>query len=146
LTPRVHGIYSDDIAADSVLGIEPSSGTRITRSSTVEIRVSLGRPTIPDVTDDSSMDAVLAALRERTLTPTRGTARYSTDVPRGKVLELSPPTGTEVPVGSTVTVTASKGPPPVDVPDVAGSSAQEATKALTAAHLKVDGQKTVFDP
>lgn len=146
LTPQVHGMYSDDDPADTVLSIDPGPGTRITRSSNVEVRVSLGRPTIPDLDGDPTVDAVLDRLHGRTLTPRRGSDRFSTTVDEGHVMRLDPPPGTAVSVGSTVTITASKGPPPVDVPDVAGQSVEDAKTALASAHLDVDGQTTAFDP
>lgn len=146
LTPKVRGTYSDAAPVDTVLEVTPSAGTRIARSSDVTVQVSLGRPTVPDLTKDADVDAVLAQLRERTLAPERGTDEFSTTVPEGRVLRLNPGSGTVVPVGSKVTVTTSKGPPPIHVPEVAGMPREEATDVLTKAGLKVGGVRTAFDP
>src|SRR5699024_4080950 len=146
LTARVQGVYSDEAPVDQVLGINPAAGTRVNRGSDVTVRVSLGRPAIPELTPQSTVDAVMSLLRDRTLTPTRGPDEFSTIVPEDHVLRIDPAPGTVVPVGSGVTVTASKGPPPVHIPEITGKSPQEAKDVLTGAHLKVGGTRTVFDP
>ncbi len=146
LTARVRGVYSDDAPVDQVLGINPAAGTRVTRGSDVTVRVSLGQPAIPETTPQSTVDAVMTMLRDRTLNPTRGPDEFSTTVPEDHVVRIDPAPGTVVPVGSGVTVTASKGPPPVHVPDVAGKSPGEAKDLLAGAHLKIGGTRTVFDP
>nr|WP_235681111.1 PASTA domain-containing protein [Tomitella gaofuii] len=146
LDPDIRGVYSDSAPVDQVLGINPSGGTRVSRGSTVSVSVSLGRPSIPQLSGDTSVRAVMARLKERSLKPTMGSDEYSVTVPADHVIRIAPASGTVVPVGSAVTVTASKGPPPVHIPDVAGKTPEEATKILADAHLRVGGQRTAFDP
>ncbi|WP_200172588.1 Stk1 family PASTA domain-containing Ser/Thr kinase [Tomitella cavernea] len=146
LDPEVRGVYSDSAPVDQVMGINPSGGTRVSRGSTVTVSVSLGRPSIPQLSGDTTVGAVLAQLKERSLKPTMGSDEYSVTIPADHVIRIDPASGTVVPVGSAVTVTASKGPPPVHIPDVAGKTPEEATKILADAHLRVGGQRTAFDP
>ena len=61
----------------------------------------------------------------------------SDDVAAGHIASVSPSGGTEVPVDSTVEVHVSKGPKPVDVPDVRGKEKSSAVRALEKVGLKV---------
>jgi eukaryotic-like serine/threonine-protein kinase len=61
--------------------------------------------------------------------------------PRGTVIEQSPVPGTEVPVGSEVTIVVSLGPAVVDVPDVARQRADTAQATLQEAGFNVEVQQ-----
>ncbi len=50
--------------------------------------------------------------------------------PSGVVVSQGPAGGTDVPVGSTVTISVSKGPAPVKVPDVVGALQADAVSSL----------------
>lgn len=145
LSPQVEGVYSDTEPIDTFLGLTPSPGSKVLRSSPVSVAVSLGKPKVPALTATADADTVLASLKERTLVPSLGPQEYSQSVPKGSVVRLTPSPGSVVPVGSTVTVVQSKGKPPVQVPEIAGRSQEDATKALLAAGLKVDGVRTDFN-
>jgi serine/threonine-protein kinase len=68
------------------------------------------------------------------------------DQPKGTVVNQNPVPGTEVPIGSKVTLQVSKGPKTTPVPDVTGLSEEEATAMLEASGFKVEVQETeVFD-
>lgn len=74
---------------------------------------------------------------------------YSTTVPVGQVVSTTPGAGATVPADSTITVTVSKGPETVKVPNVTGETVQKATAALQKAGLTVGqvygpGTGTVF--
>lgn len=62
-------------------------------------------------------------------------------MPRSGVLRLSPPVGTELTVGAPVELVLSKGPPPVDVPDVRGRTVEEAAATLAGAGLRAAAQR-----
>ncbi|MDM7855068.1 Stk1 family PASTA domain-containing Ser/Thr kinase [Cellulomonas sp. MW4] len=61
----------------------------------------------------------------------------SDTVDAGKVIKTDPPADASAEKGSTVQVTVSTGAGTVTVPDVSGKSEEEATQALTDAHLTV---------
>ncbi len=63
--------------------------------------------------------------------------RVTSDQDAGKVAEQNPPNG-KAAEGDTVTLTVSKGPPMIEVPDVVGDSVDDATKALEDAGFEVD--------
>ncbi len=64
-------------------------------------------------------------------------ARYDMQVPTGHVLAVRPAAGAERDQGTTVTIVRSKGPPPVDVPSVAGDALKGARRAIVGAGLEV---------
>ncbi|MET0197093.1 MAG: PASTA domain-containing protein, partial [Rhodococcus fascians] len=70
---------------------------------------------------------------------------FSTTAPVGGVAALDPAPGTTLAVGDTVKILRSKGAPPVDVPDVNGLTAEEATAALAAVDISVSGTQEQFD-
>ncbi|AOW92846.1 protein kinase [Rhodococcus sp. WMMA185] len=146
LTTQIRGQYSDDAAADTVLGTDPASGSRISRDGTVDLLVSLGRPTVPTLPADAALGSIEQELRDRTFTPVDGGQAFSTNAPVGAVAALDPPPGTELTTGSQVKVIVSKGAPPVDIPDVKGMSEAEARTALEAVGIIVRDTTTEFDP
>jgi beta-lactam-binding protein with PASTA domain/serine/threonine protein kinase len=63
--------------------------------------------------------------------------RYDMQVPADRVLAVRPAVGATREQGTRVTIVPSKGPPPVDVPSVAGDPLRKARDALKAAGLRV---------
>jgi len=69
-----------------------------------------------------------------------------TGVARGTVLAVDPPVGTSLKEGATVTLVPSLGPPPVAVPDVTGSSLDDATRAIQDASLTLGDVHRIYSP
>jgi eukaryotic-like serine/threonine-protein kinase len=67
-----------------------------------------------------------------------------TGMARGTVLAVDPPVGTSLKEGTTVTLVPSLGPPPVAVPDVTGSSLDDATHAIQGANLVLGDVHPIF--
>ena len=145
LSVETRGTYSDTAAVDSIIGTDPDAGAKVPRGSAVALLVSLGRPTVPEVTGRGDLAAVEAGLRERTFVPVDGGEAFSARVPVGAVAALDPAPGTMLAVGSQVRVIRSKGAPPVDVPDVSGMSEDAARAALDAVGITVRDVQQVFD-
>ncbi|TWS25867.1 Stk1 family PASTA domain-containing Ser/Thr kinase [Tsukamurella sputi] len=145
LDVALDGTYSNDVTEDTITGLDPAAGSRISRFGTVTIKYSRGRPTVPQFRPGDSPENVEKLLRESGLQPKRGPAQFSRDIAQGGVIGLSPTPGTRVAVGSTVTVVASAGNQPVDIPDVRGKSPDEATTLLRSAGLTVKETKQQFD-
>lgn len=145
LSADTEGQYSDTVPVDGLVGTDPTSGSRVPRGSTVSVLVSLGRPTVPEVTGRGDVAAVEASLRERTFEPVDGGEAFSARVPVGAIAAVEPAPGTILAVGSEVRMIRSKGAPPVDVPDVSGLSEDAARKALDAVGITVREVQQVFD-
>lgn len=84
-----------------------------------------------------SGEAAKASIIAEGLAYRLGGTRVSVDVPEGQVISQDPPAGTLVGPGSVVAVVLSVGPQSFEVPDLVGSSVDEAQEALTALGLKV---------
>ncbi|KXO89535.1 Stk1 family PASTA domain-containing Ser/Thr kinase [Tsukamurella pseudospumae] len=145
LDVKLDGSFSNDVTEDTVTGLDPTAGSRISRFGTVTVKYSRGRPVVPQFRAGDSPENVEKLLRDNGLVAKSGPAQFSRDVPQGGVIGLSPTPGTRVSVGSTVTVVASAGNQPVTIPDVRGKSPDEATSILRSAGLTVKETKQQFD-
>ena len=122
---------------DEVLEQDPNRDQFVDPGSEVDLVVSSGKPMV-------DVPYVIGQPREQardTLTAEPHDLRVrmqerDSDEPAGQVLETDPAPGTEVPVGSTVTVFYSDGPE--EVPDVVGLQQQEAEERLRAAGFEPD--------
>jgi serine/threonine-protein kinase len=137
--------YSTAVASGKVIRTDPPAGAKLKPGTTVKVFVSKGPEPIavPDLTGKTQQDAtsILTGLGFKVA----ATSVFSDTVPQGTVISNSPNSGT-APKGSTVTLTVSKGPDVVPVPDVTNKKPDEATKILKAAGFKVDRQDAPFGP
>jgi beta-lactam-binding protein with PASTA domain len=92
--------------------------------------------TVPELVG-ANIDDATADLTALGLTVQIAKGRYDPAAPKGSVLAVDPPPGTELHDGESVTLLPSLGPPPVDVIPVRGKSLEEATAALEKAKLHV---------
>ncbi|MGF7123882.1 Stk1 family PASTA domain-containing Ser/Thr kinase [Rhodococcus sp. BE178] len=145
LSTQTRGEYSNTVAVDALVGTDPAAGAKVPRGSDVTLLVSLGRPTVPEVSGRGDVSAVETSLRERTFAPVDGGEAFSARVPVGGIAALEPAPGTMLDVGSQVRMIRSKGAPPVDVPNVSGMSEDAARQALDSVGITVRDVQQVFD-
>jgi serine/threonine-protein kinase len=130
--------FNDDVTRGSVISSEPGDGTKVRSGSAVALTVSKGSPVdIPDVTGESPAVA-RAELEEAGLKVKIAAARVNSEFDAGQVAQQSPAEGKQAAEGDTVTLTLSKGPEMIEVPDVVGDSVDDATAELKAAGFEVD--------
>ena len=138
LDPRVVDDHSDVVPAGQLVSIEPVPGAKVLRGRDVRVVLSEGRPRVPELTGLLFEQARTAlAAEDLRLHHAPDADRYDEQVPEGGVLHVNPPTGTELAVGTPVELVLSRGPPPVDVPDVRGRTLDEAAAALAGVGLRV---------
>ncbi|MEV0856864.1 Stk1 family PASTA domain-containing Ser/Thr kinase [Nocardia fluminea] len=135
---------SDTVPVGGVVGSEPSAGSRVTKSSTVAVLISNGKPRVPDIKPGDQLSATNQAIRDAGLQPIDSGEAAST-APKGSLAKVEPAPGTILPMGAQVKVYRSKGSQPVNVPDVRGKTAEEAASALTTAGLVVRETRVQFD-
>jgi serine/threonine-protein kinase len=137
LVPVVALAANARVASGLVVGTTPPGGTAVKKGTRVSVVVSSGPGilALPDVDQKSSAEAV-KILREKGFHPNTQNQSSST-VGKGLVISTNPAAGTEVQVGSPVTVLVSSGPQEASVPEVTGESQAAATATLAAAGLKV---------
>ncbi len=118
-----------------VISQSPAAGARVEKGSRVSIVVS-GGPASAALVDVAGLTAARAAaqLRKAGFKPT-SKAQADPTVKSGVVIGTEPPAGTEVQLGSAVTVLVSSGPAPVTVPDVSGETLTAAEATLEEAKL-----------
>ncbi|MER7373316.1 Stk1 family PASTA domain-containing Ser/Thr kinase [Streptomyces lanatus] len=130
--------FNDDVTRGSVLSSEPGTGTKVRSGSAVALVVSKGSPVdVPGVTGDDPADA-RAELEEAGLKVKIASARVNSEFDAGKVAQQSPAEGKQAAEGDTVTLTLSKGPEMIEVPDVVGDSVDDAKAELEGAGFEVD--------
>ncbi|MFJ5102044.1 Stk1 family PASTA domain-containing Ser/Thr kinase [Streptomyces sp. NPDC088554] len=129
--------FDDTVARGSVIRTTPAAGTDIRPDAGVELVVSKGAAIdVPDVTGRSA-DAATAELEGAGLTVRISATRVNSTVAEGSVVRQSAPEGARLARGDTVTLTLSKGPRMVSVPEVTGQKADDARKTLEAAGFTV---------
>ena len=128
--------YSAKVAKDVVIKQSVAAGTEVTEGTTVTITVSLGQKPVdkvkvPDVMTYKLSDA------QKALASAGLKCAYSGDA-EGTVSAISPAAGTEVEVGSTVSITLQHVTTLVAVPDVAGMNGPAARAACESVGLTID--------
>ncbi|MEU5524386.1 Stk1 family PASTA domain-containing Ser/Thr kinase [Streptomyces sp. NPDC052079] len=130
--------FSETVPAGSVISTEPGKGTKVRAGSAVALTVSKGSPVdVPDVTGDDPEDA-RAELEKAGLKVKIAAERVTSEHDAGEVARQNPGSGSRAAEGDTVTLTLSKGPEMVEVPDVVGDSVDEAKEKLEGAGFQVD--------
>jgi serine/threonine-protein kinase len=130
--------FSDEAAKGFVISTEPGSGTTVRAGSAVALVVSKGSPIdVPDVTGDDLADA-RDELTRAGLEVKVADARVNSEYDSGQVARQTPEPGGRAAEGDTVTLTVSKGPRMIEVPDVVGDSVDDAKRTLQDAGFEVD--------
>lgn len=128
-----------------MIGTDPEAGTERHAGSAIAITVSKGSPVeVADVTGASVEDAT-AELEEAGLKVKIASAQVNSEFDKGLVAEQSPGAGNEAAEGDTVTLTISKGPEMVEVPDVVGDSVDDAKQTLEDAGFQVDEDRGLLN-
>jgi serine/threonine-protein kinase len=130
------------VPAGSVINSSPDTGT-IVPGSSVALVVSQGKPKVAvpalSVAQQASLATAQAALAAVGL-GVSDDAQYSDTVPSGQVMSTTPPAGTSVTVGTTITVVVSKGPHLATIPTaLVGGSVGAATTTLGSLGFQVSG-------
>jgi serine/threonine-protein kinase len=121
--------YNENVDETYVFKQDPQPGERIEKGNYVTIFSSLGPPKtdVPSVVGEK-LDQALEDLRRANLK--WKIQRIDSEQPQDEVVSQSPTAGLSVQQGSVVTLRVSKGPQPVIVPNVVGSTFDSANSAL----------------
>ncbi len=127
---------NDKVVETFVFSQTPKPGERTPKNNYVTIYVSLGPPKtdVPSVVGEP-LDKALSDLQDAKL---KGKAiSTESDKPQGEVISQSPTAGASVKQGSQVKLKVSKGPKPVAVPNVIGSTFDSANSTLLGSGFAV---------
>ena len=133
---RTTQAFSSTVGKGLVVSTDPKAGTKLKSDTTVNLTVSKGAepikvPTVTGRTQTQAQSALSALGLKTKVVPA-----FSATVPTGTVISQSPTSGS-LPRGGTVTLAVSKGPPPVEVPNVRNKRLSEATQLLERAGVVV---------
>jgi serine/threonine protein kinase/beta-lactam-binding protein with PASTA domain len=131
LKPNVVRQPNAKVIETFVFSQTPKPGERTPKNNYVTLYVSTGPPKtqVPDVVG-KQLDEALTALQAANLK--WKTVKIESSKPQGEVISQSPTAGASVAQGSPVQLKVSKGPKPVAVPNVIGSSFDSASSTLLA--------------
>jgi eukaryotic-like serine/threonine-protein kinase len=137
LQSRVRAVSSSDVEEGFVISQNPAAGSRIEGESIVAIEVSSGRPkvTIPTVvgqTRDTAVRELTAAGLEVQV------VEVNSEEDEGDVTAQQPAAGLVVVEGTRVRINVSKGPKPVQVPNVVNLPYDQAAAELQSAGFGVN--------
>jgi len=127
---------NDKVIETFVFSQTPKPGERTPKNNYVTIYVSLGPPKtdVPNVVGEP-LDKALSDLQDAKL---KGKAiPTESDKPQGEVISQSPTAGASVKQGSQVKLKVSKGPKPLAVPNVIGSTFDSANSTLLGSGFAV---------
>ncbi|MFJ6698695.1 Stk1 family PASTA domain-containing Ser/Thr kinase [Streptomyces sp. NPDC091272] len=133
--------FSEDVPQGAVISTDPAAGSGRAPDSAVAMVVSKGSPVdVPSVTGQD-VDAARSRLEGLGLKVTVAPGQVHSPVEAGKVARQSAAEGTRLGEGERVTLTVSKGPRMIQVPDVVGKDRDEAARALKEAGFAVEVER-----
>src|SRR4051794_39426177 len=144
--PDINQQSSDTVKKGLVISTSPSGGTVLAQGEHVGVDVSGGvaQFATPNVVG-LDQGAAENALENKGLVP--AVVEQQSDQPQGNVIAQEPVAGTKVAKGDRVTITVSKGPGAVAVPDVVGLTRGDARGELQSAGFNVQVKtRTSEDP
>ncbi|MFC9608967.1 PASTA domain-containing protein [Streptomyces niveus] len=130
--------FDEQTDQGDIIRTQPKAGTELRPDAGVALVVSKGRPVhMPDVTGRSEEEAT-ASLEDAGLDVKIAAERVNSPEEAGAVARQSAKEGSKLARGDTVTLTISKGPRMLAVPDVTGKSIDAATSELKDAGFQVE--------
>ena len=125
----------DTAPANTVIGQDPPAESTVDQGSLVTYTISSGPPLVqvPEVKNESEARAVNALEGLGLVVQTE--QRTNSAVAAGDAVKTDPAAGAMVEVGSTITLTSSKGPKQITVPNIVGLAEADAQATLTNAEL-----------
>ncbi len=132
LEARFVDAFSETVAPGTVVATDPEPGVRILSGGSVTVKLSVGpeRYAVPDVAGSTPEQAAKIIDGQPLLLKGQIDA-YDPDVAAGLVIKTMPSADEQVKRDAAITLVVSKGPPPVDVPNVEGFTVEAAKTALS---------------
>jgi len=121
---------SDEVDEDKVIGYDEGTPEQVPKGSTVKVQISTGPPG-PEIPDMEGWDFRDARGELRRLGfDVDATPEENDDFDNGKVIRSEPAFGEHLEEGGTVMLFVSQGDGPIEVPDLAGLTVEEARDEL----------------
>jgi eukaryotic-like serine/threonine-protein kinase len=134
----------------AVVATDPAGGTTVPSGSAVELVVSTGRVTVPQLVGLSRQEAVAALGADDVRLAAEIVTAPRAGVPAGQVLDQSVDAGQSAPQGATVTLTVAVAPPPAERPSATPSptptSSPEPTEDSTGEPSEEPAEEPTEEP
>ncbi|WP_260638365.1 Stk1 family PASTA domain-containing Ser/Thr kinase [Streptomyces angustmyceticus] len=138
--------FNDEVAKGSVIRTDPAAGTKRRPDTAVGLTVSRGSAVkVPGVLGSDRADAA-NTLREAGFQVRFADEPVYSTQDKGTVARQDPAEGRTGGKGDTITLTLSKGPEMIVVPNVTGKNVDDAKKQLTDLGFQVEVKKPFFFP
>jgi len=137
---------STETSAGIVMDQNPDAGTKVAEGASINVVISAGtqKTVIPDVVGETE-SAAIGLLRANDLEYNLTVDENSTAVEKGLVIRTGPAAGTEVPVGTRITLYVSLGIEQMKVPDVTGMTLARARDTLEGEGFEVKSDEAFHD-
>jgi serine/threonine-protein kinase len=131
--------YHESVPEGVVIASDPEAGEVVDEATGVTLTVSLGRRPIevPELRGET-LDDARAILRDHGLESDITQRPYHDTAPEGTILGQNPAPGEILYRGDTVDLAVSRGPEPIEVPNVRGDQRDDAVGTLEALGFEVD--------
>jgi len=139
-------VYSETIPLGQIVATDPQPGVGINPSGAIFASISQGpeRYLVPDVAGMTAQ-AASAAITSANLTLGGRTEAFDDNVALGQVAKTSPRIGSELKPGERVDLVVSKGPKPIDIPNVVGQKIKTVESNFNDLGLKIDRSNVFSD-
>jgi eukaryotic-like serine/threonine-protein kinase len=139
-------VFDGDVPKGQVAATEPEIGSALRKGESVALLISKGpEPVEVPSLQGRKLAGAKSALQKVGLTASVS-QRFSMKVPAGEVISVSPAPGTVVNAGSAVQLISSKGPPPVEVPNLVDMRKKDALAALARLGLQAKVEQGAVTP
>lgn len=141
--------YSDTVEVGDIISADPDVNGRVTkRGGALVLSVSKGvkKLTVPsDLLNCSSTEDPEATLTSLGFSDVTVTEEYSLDTAEGCAISTTAELGASIAHNTAIGLTVSKGPKPVEIPGLAGTSQKDATTTLEDLKLSVKVEEDYSD-
>ncbi|HEX8099702.1 MAG TPA: PASTA domain-containing protein, partial [Actinomycetota bacterium] len=131
------GVYSQTIPPNQVVRTQPASGVRVEKRAVIRLIPSLGRQLLPVPRVEGKREAAAIRILRRAGFQPNVKRAYDDEVPKSRVIRQSAEAGNRLERDARVTITVSRGPAPIEIPDVSGRPVDEAKLTLETLGFKV---------
>ena len=138
-------VYDETIPVGTVVSGSIDASKQVKPGTVVDLNVSKGPAPIKIVSfKDKPFADAEAFFKNAGLVVQRAEDKFHDTIVAGNVISSDPKVGGSVPRGGTVTLTVSKGPELIPIPNVRGLPAAAAKKKLTDLKFKVETKRVSF--
>lgn len=132
-------VFSETIPLGVIVATDPQPGSGINPTGIITANISQGpeRYLVPDVAG-MTPQAATAAITAANLTLGGRTEAFDDNIATGQVAKTAPKIGSELKPGERVDLVISKGPKPIEIPNVVGQKIKTVEANLSDLGLKVD--------